>query len=109
MADVSYDALAKVQTVVRHLWDAVALICLEKEPLRYSQLLRRMAESTDRYLTESELTRARHRLVRRKLITEVWDENGDKMYSVTEVGRCRLRQIHVLVKIAPQLDPPDTR
>lgn len=103
-----YDALAKIEELVHHIWDAMALMCLETRPLRYSELHRTIATSTGQHLSESELTRTRHRLVRHRMIREGPGENGRKVYAITAAGRARLRQIRVLVQIAPQLDTPDT-
>lgn len=102
---VEYEQMAKIQTVVRYLWDATALICLENGPLRYTELHRTMIASTERYLSDSELTRTRHRLVRSRMISEHPTGNGGKAYCITEAGQARLRDIRVLLEIAPRLGP----
>jgi DNA-binding HxlR family transcriptional regulator len=101
---MEYDDLAKIENLVHNLWDAAALFCLEDRPLRYSELHRDMATWSGQHLSESELTRARHRLVRRKLIIQGPGDNGHNVYSITEAGRVRLAQIRVLMQIAPRLD-----
>lgn len=111
---MEYDDLAKIENLVHNLWDAAALFSLEDRPLRYSELHRNMAAWSGQHLSESELTRARHRLVRRKLIIQGPGDNGHNVYSITAAGRVRLAQIRVLMQIAPRLDtavdgdePPD--
>ncbi|RSM65131.1 hypothetical protein DMB66_17815 [Actinoplanes sp. ATCC 53533] len=103
---MEYDDLTKIENLVHNLRDAAALFCLEGKPLRYSELHRNMAAWSGQHLSESEMTRARHRLVRRKMIISGPDDNGHNVYSITEAGRVRLAQIRVLIQIAPRLDAP---
>ncbi|MEU4217165.1 winged helix-turn-helix transcriptional regulator [Actinoplanes sp. NPDC026623] len=102
---MEYNDLARIESLVRNLWDAAALFCLEGKPLRYSELHRNMAAWSGQHLSESEMTRARHRLVRRKMILPGPGDNGHNVYAITEAGRVRLAQIRVLMQIAPRLDP----
>lgn len=107
---MEYDELAKIENLVRNLWDAAALFCLEHQALRYTELHRNMAAwSGGRHLSESELTRTRHRLVRRQMIKPGRGTNGHNVYAITEVGRERLAQIRVLIQVASRLYPPDCR
>ena len=103
---MEYDDLAKIENLVHNLWDAAALFCLDSKPLRYSQLHRNMAAWSRQHLSESEMTRARHRLVRRQMIVPGVGDNGYNVYVITEAGRARLAQIRVLIQIAPRLGPP---
>lgn len=103
---MEYQDLAKIENLVHNLWDAAALFCLEHRSLRYSELHREMTAWSGQHLSESEMTRARHRLVRRRLITPGTSDNGHNVYSITEAGRVRLGQIRVLMRIAPHLDAP---
>nr|WP_221383165.1 winged helix-turn-helix transcriptional regulator [Actinoplanes polyasparticus] len=93
--------------MVHHLWDAAALMCLDSESLRYTDLHRKMTTLADRYLSESELTRTRHRLIRRNMISETPQTSGSKLYTITDTGRERLYQIRVLVAVAPRLASPE--
>ena len=102
---MKYDDLAKIENLVRNLWDAAALFCLEHRSLRYTELHRNMAAWSGRHLSESELTRTRHRLVRRQMIKAGSGRNGHNVYFITPTGRTRLGQIRVLMQIAPHLDP----
>lgn len=104
---MAYEDLAKIEKLVRNLWDAAALICLERRPLRYTELHRDMGAWSGHHLSESELTRTRHRLVRRRMITVEQNGSGHNVYSITEAGRVRLNQIRILAQIAPHLDPPN--
>jgi DNA-binding HxlR family transcriptional regulator len=103
---IDYDALAKIHGLLHDIWDAVALICLVDRPLRYTELHRNMTALADRFLSDSELTRTRHRLVRRRLVLERRGENGRKAYCISDAGRVRLHQIRLLMQIAPALDGP---
>ncbi|WP_326550102.1 winged helix-turn-helix transcriptional regulator [Micromonospora sp. NBC_01813] len=104
---MEYDDLAKIDNLAHNLWDAAALFCLEHKSLRYTELGREMAAWSGRYLSESELTRTRHRLVRRKMISPGPGANGHNVYTITQAGRARLAQIRVIIQIAPRLDQPD--
>ena len=104
---MAYEDLEKIEKLVHHLWDAAALICLERRPLRYTELHRDMRAWSGHHLSESELTRTRHRLVRRRMITVEQSGSGHNVYSITEAGRVRLNQIRILAQIAPSLDEPN--
>ena len=103
---MEYDDLAKIESLVHNLWDAAALFCLEGKPLRYSELHRNMAAWSRQHLSESEMTRARHRLVRRQMIVPGPGDTGHNLYAITEAGQARLAQMQVLIQIAPRLGPP---
>lgn len=103
---MEYNDLAKIENLVHNLWDAAALFCLEHRSLRYSELHREMAAWSGEHLSEAEMTRARHRLVRRHLIRQEPGGNGHQVYSITQAGRVRLGQIRILIQIAPHLDAP---
>jgi hypothetical protein len=100
-----YRVLELVRDVTQNLWDAAALICLDEDrTLRYTELHRRMASFAGRHLSESELTRTRHRLVRRELIEARRGPNGGHVYTITQAGQARLQQIHILMDVAASLD-----
>jgi hypothetical protein len=100
-----YNGLELVHEVVQHPWDAAALICLgDDQPLRYTELHRKMVSFAGRHLGESELTRTRHRLIRRALIQVGHGPNGRQVYTITGAGQKRLKQIKVLMAIAPRLE-----
>jgi hypothetical protein len=103
---MNFDDLAKIENLVHNLWDAAALVCLERGPRRYTELHRDMAAWSGRHLRESELTRTRHRLVRRRMIGVGPSRNGHNVYFIAEAGRVRLYQIRVLMQIVPRLDVP---
>ncbi|XVV10922.1 hypothetical protein ACQP2X_39705 [Actinoplanes sp. CA-131856] len=103
-AGQGYESLARIQSLVHHLWDATALMCLDRQPLRYTELHRRMSAMTACHLTESELTRTRHRLVNTRMIRESRSPAGSKVYFITDLGRHRLEQIRILLEVAPRIE-----
>lgn len=106
---MEYEDLAKIESLVQYPWDAAALFCLENDCLRYSELYEGMEAWAGHHLTESELTRTRHRLVRRRMVSVGPGENGHNVYSITAAGRVRLGQIRRLMEAVPRLDPPGDR
>lgn len=94
---MEYDDLEKIETLVHYLWDAAALVCLEQQPLRYTELARGMADWSGRHLIQTDLNRTRHRLIRMNLIEEQRNSRGHKVYAITAAGRARLSQIRALV------------
>jgi protein-L-isoaspartate(D-aspartate) O-methyltransferase len=56
-------------------------------------------------LDPTELTRTRHRLIRRRMISVEPSHDGHTVYSITGAGRARLGQIRVLMQMAPRLEP----
>ena len=106
---MEYEDLAKIENLVQYPWDAAALFCLERDCLRYSELYEGMEAWGGRHLTESELTRTRHRLVRRRMVSFGPGEHGFNVYCITEAGRVRLGQIRKVMAAAPRLEPPGDR
>lgn len=106
---MAYSDLEKIEKLVHHLWDAVALTCLENAALRYTELHREMKAWSGRRLTDTELTRTRHRLVSSGMISLERSRKGHNVYSITEAGRIRLYQIRQLAQIAPRLEPQDDK
>lgn len=102
-----YEGLAKIEDLVQYPWDAIALECLERDCLRYSELYEAMEIRGERPLTDPELTKTCERLVRRRLVRTRPGENGHNVYCITEAGRVRLGQLRRLLDAAPRLDPPD--
>jgi DNA-binding HxlR family transcriptional regulator len=103
---MEYRDLARIESLVQYPWDAVALFCLEDDCLRYSELYEGMEAWGARHLTESELTRTLHRLVRRGIVSVEPGAHGYNAYCITEAGRVRLGQIRSVLEAVPSLEPP---
>jgi DNA-binding PadR family transcriptional regulator len=102
MVDPQFPYLAKIVGLTQHLRDAVALVCLAKEPLRYTDLGERMAEWSGWRVTASTLTRVVNRLRDAELIIPETTSDGGRSgpYILTTAGRARAAEIAAAIEAA---------
>jgi DNA-binding PadR family transcriptional regulator len=96
---VEFEDLKKCGKLVRYLWDAAALVCLEEHPLRYTELGTGLTAWAGRRPSDTALTRTVKRLRRTGLIaTQPGRDSGWRApYLITDAGRLRLAEIRELV------------
>ncbi|HEX8627007.1 MAG TPA: hypothetical protein VF755_02410 [Catenuloplanes sp.] len=103
---MEFTELEKIEKVVHYLYDAGALICLEQQPYRYTQLGQALTDWSGRSDAKAELGRTRNRLLRMNCIAK--KRNGNHyVYTLTPAGRLRLDQIRGIVEAVRDSDVMD--
>lgn len=109
---VGFRHIRELQMLFGHPGDALILLCLDRDPLRFTQLGTEVVKRFNTRLGDTQINRSLQRLKRSQLVETFNHADGHHGYRLTPAGKGQAKTLDAIIALQAGLDegtqPPTT-